>query len=273
MTPGVPPPSMTGQREAGGTIVVTGAGGGIGGAIVRRLLVDGWSVLATDVSQSALDALRDECPTGAALRTAKMDVTDRAQVSAVAAEMRGAGPTSGLVNAAGLLQNAMSLFGMDERQHRRIWAVNYFGAITCTQVFGVAMAELRIGSIVNVTSINEMRPLPLYAYAPAKAALGAFTAIAAGELAGVGIRVNAVAPGFTATPIFKAKIASGERDAGSLHDHTAMRRLVGPDEIAAAVGFLMSDNASAVTGVSMPVDAGWLATSHWMKFRNALSPE
>ena len=174
---------MTGQRESGGTVVVTGAGGGIGGAVVRRLLVDGWSVLATDVSQSALDALRDQCPTGDALRLATMDVADRAQVSAVAAKMRRAGPTIGLVNAAGLLQNAVPLFGMNERQHQRIWAVNYFGAITYTQVFGVVMAELRIGSIVNVTSVNEMRPLPLYAYAPVLSVFAPVTdLVAAGRL-------------------------------------------------------------------------------------------
>ena len=119
---------------------------------------------------------------------------------------------------------------------------------------------------MNITSINEHRPLPLHAYAPTKVALGALTTLTSGELGRLGIRVNAIAPGFTLTPILKAKIAAGKRDVKIIESHTALGRLVEPDEIAAVTSFLMSDDASAITGASIPVDAGWLATSHWMNF-------
>ena len=156
---------------------------------------------------------------------------------------------------------------MPDAEERRIWEVNYFGAVLCTQVFGGAMAQLGRGAIVNVTSINEHRPLPLHAYAPTKVALGALTQLTAGELGPEGVRVNAVAPGFTLTPLMQAKIAAGKRDVATLARHAALGRLVEPDEIAAVTAFLLSDAASAVTGASIPVDAGWLATSHWMNFR------
>src|SRR5690606_4968706 len=124
---------------------------------------------------------------------------------------------------------------------------------------------------VNITSINELRPLPLYAYAPAKAALGALTQISAGELASKNIRVNAIAPGFTRTPTLQAKIDTGKRDVAALEAATAMSRLVEIEEIASVVAFLLSDDSSAVCGASIPVDAGWLTTSHWMSFRGAVS--
>jgi NAD(P)-dependent dehydrogenase (short-subunit alcohol dehydrogenase family) len=142
--------------------------------------------------------------------------------------------------------------------------------VNCTQIFGAVMAEAGGGSIVNITSINEHRPLPLHTYAPTKVALGAWTTLSAGELGPAGIRVNAIAPGFTLTPIFKEKLAAGKRDVGVIKKHTAMGRLIEPSEIASVVSFLMSDDASAVSGASIPVDAGWLTTSYWMNFRDLL---
>jgi NAD(P)-dependent dehydrogenase (short-subunit alcohol dehydrogenase family) len=144
----------------------------------------------------------------------------------------------------------------------------YFGAVTCTQIFGAVMTDGLGGAIVNITSINEPRPLPLHAYAPTKVAMGALTVLSAGELGPKGVRVNAVAPGFTLTPIMEDKIRTGKRDVTTLKAHAAMGRLVGIDEIASVASFLFSDDSSAVTGASIPVDAGWLATSHWMNFRD-----
>ena len=258
---------MAAHRAARHGIVVTGAAGGIGLAITRRLLHDGWTVVATDVSQEALDAAAATLGPVPQLRFLRMDVTDRASVEGVAGALSAEGTAvAGLVNAAGLLQDVTSFLSMDDEQQRALWDVNYFGAVTCTQVLGAAMADAGGGAIVNITSINEHRPLPLHAYAPTKVALGALTTLTAGELGPLGIRVNAVAPGFTLTPILKAKIAAGKRDVRTLQAHTALGRLVEPDEVAAVTSFLMSDDASAITGASIPVDAGWLATSHWMNF-------
>jgi NAD(P)-dependent dehydrogenase (short-subunit alcohol dehydrogenase family) len=146
--------------------------------------------------------------------------------------------------------------------------VNYFGCVACTQAFGRMMIDNGGGAIVNITSINEHRPLPLHAYAPTKVALGALTQLSAGEFGPKGIRVNAIAPGFTLTPIMREKIRTGKRDVGAIERATAMGRLIEPEEIAAVASFLLSDDSSAITGVSIPVDAGWMAATHWMNFRD-----
>jgi NAD(P)-dependent dehydrogenase (short-subunit alcohol dehydrogenase family) len=262
---------MSRRRADRAAIVVTGAAGGIGGGIVRHLLADGWHVVATDLSADALETLRDGGQ-DAVLSLAPLDVSDSAAVSALAADLnaRGVG-VAGLVNTAGLLQDITPFMAMDDAAHRRIWDVNYFGALACTRAFGASIMTGGGGSIVNITSINAIRPLPLHAYAPTKVALGSLTSLTAGEFGRAGLRVNAVAPGFTLTPIMRAKIEGGLRDDSAIRQATAMGRLVEIEEIAAVVGFLMSDAASAVSGASIPVDAGWLATSHWMNFGSALA--
>jgi NAD(P)-dependent dehydrogenase (short-subunit alcohol dehydrogenase family) len=260
------------RRTQGAPIVVTGSGGGIGSAIVRRLRDDGWTVLATDRDEAALAPLRAAWAHDDRLRCAVLDVTAADDLARVAGELRanatGGVAVAGLVNVAGVLQDVMRLLKMPMDMQRQVWEVNYFGAERCIQAFAPLMIDGGGGAIVNITSINEIRPLPLHAYAPTKVALGALTSLAAGDLGPHGIRVNAVAPGFTLTPIFEEKIRTGKRKAEVLQAHSALGRLVRTDEIAAAVSFLLGDDASAVTGVSLPVDAGWLASSHWMNFRS-----
>lgn len=260
------------RRTQGAPIVVTGSGGGIGSAIVRRLRDDGWTVLATDRDEAALAPLRAAWAHHDRLRCAVLDVTSADDLARVAGELRanatGGVAVAGLVNVAGVLQDVMRLLKMPMDMQRQVWEVNYFGAERCIQAFAPLMIDGGGGAIVNITSINEIRPLPLHAYAPTKVALGALTSLAAGDLGPHGIRVNAVAPGFTLTPIFEEKIRTGKRKAEVLQAHSALGRLVRTDEIAAAVSFLLGDDASAVTGVSLPVDAGWLASSHWMNFRS-----
>lgn len=248
----------------GALIAVTGARGGIGSAVARRLLDDGWRVLALDVTVPP----ESDDPTGQ-LEHAVLDVSDPASIRRLTGTLQRAGvPVAGLVNVAGVLQDVRSLFDAVDESAERIWAVNYFGAQHCVREFAALMVTG--GSIVNVTSINAHRPLPLHDYAPAKVALDAATRLSAGELGQRGIRVNAVAPGFTMTPILAAKIAAGARDPSAVENSAALKRFVDPEEVAAAVSFLMSDDASAITGISLPVDAGWLATSHWMDFGGRL---
>ncbi len=260
------------RRTQGAPIVVTGSGGGIGSAIVRRLRDDGWTVLATDRDEAALAPLRAAWAHDDRLRCAVLDVTSADDLARVAGELRanatGGVAVAGLVNVAGVLQDVMRLLKMPMDMQRQVWEVNYFGAERCIQAFAPLMIDGGGGAIVNITSINEIRPLPLHAYAPTKVALGALTSLAAGDLGPHGIRVNAVAPGFTLTPIFEEKIRTGKRKAEVLQAHSALGRLVRTDEIAAVVSFLLGDDASAITGVSLPVDAGWLASSHWMNFRS-----
>lgn len=263
---------MARLRAAGARIVVTGAAGGIGSGIVERLLADGWRVLALDLTPASLEGLRARIGADDRLAVADLDVSSADAVERCAGDLAGRGvAVAGLVNAAGILQDAVPLLEMDLDHQRKVWDVNYFGAFHCTKWFGAMMAGNGGGAIVNITSINELRPLPLHAYAPSKVALGALTRLSAGELGAKSIRVNAVAPGFTRTPALQAKMDSGKRDARVLEKASAMGRLVEIEEIASVVGFLISDNASGVSGASIPVDAGWLTTSHWMNFGDLLA--
>lgn len=261
---------MSNLREAGAAVIVTGAAGGIGGGIVKRLLADGWRVVATDLNTKSLGALQSDVRPGQ-LVTASLNVAMPDEVGSVAEKLKvDRIAVAGLINAAGLLQDIGPFMAMEPAAQRRIWDVNYFGAVTCTQVFGALMISGDGGSIVNITSINELRPLPLHAYAPTKVALGSLTTLTAGEFGPAGVRVNSIAPGFTLTPIMREKIETGKRNVSAIENATAMRRLVEIEEIAAVASFLMSDDASAITGASIPVDAGWLATSHWMNFGEML---
>lgn len=262
---------MTGFRNAGATIVVTGAAGGIGSGIVRRLTEDGWHVLATDLSLENLENLRSQIDASDQLSVAVLDVADADAVKSCAEDLAARGiAICGLVNAAGILQDAVPLMELGLDHQRKVWDVNYFGAFHCTKWFGEMMTD-RGGAIVNITSINELRPLPLHAYGPSKVALGALTQISAGELGAKSIRVNAIAPGFTRTPILQAKMDSGMRDARVLEEASALKRLVEIEEIASVASFLISDDASGITGASIPVDAGWLVKSHWMNFEDLLA--
>jgi NAD(P)-dependent dehydrogenase (short-subunit alcohol dehydrogenase family) len=265
--------TMTARRNAGAAIVVTGAAGGIGMAIVNRLHSDGWLVVASDRDETALDAVRSAFVNADRILPIVIDVTRRDSVEEAAASLRQRKvPVTGLINVAGLLQDVQPLLEVTSEQQAAMWDVNYFGALNCMQVFVPQMIEAGVGAIVNITSINEHRPLPLHTYAPTKVALGALTQLAAGEFGPHGVRVNAVAPGFTLTPILQRKIESGARDATVIERHTAMGRLVLPSEIAAVVSFLVGDDASAISGASLTVDAGWMATAHWMNYRELGRP-
>ncbi|WP_165720737.1 SDR family NAD(P)-dependent oxidoreductase [Bordetella trematum] len=266
MKGGNPLQNQAQRKQAGACVVVTGAAGGIGAAVARRLHDDGWHVVATDLCAAALSEALQTSPR---MSLATLDVARPDSVAQLAEHLHSSLPAgvAGLVNVAGVLQDVRALLDMDDDAARRIWEVNYFGAERCMKALAPAMIAGGGGSVVNITSINELQPLPLHAYAPSKVALGALTRLAAGEFGPAGVRVNAVAPGFTLTPIFRDKLDSGKRDAGMIEQHTAMGRLVETSEIASAVSFLIGDDASAITGISLPVDCGWLASAHWMNFR------
>lgn len=185
MTPRPHPTGLLGcgqaaRRTDGDVVVVTGGTGGIGLAVVERLLDDGWNVLAGDVA----DPPHPNSPRPG-LENAQLDVADPEAVRRVATrlaeEERG---VAGLVNVAGLLQDVTALDAVDPALVERIWSVNYLGAHRCMVEFARLMRDG--GSIVNITSINAHRPLPLHAYAPVKAALDAATRLAAGELGAAG---------------------------------------------------------------------------------------
>ena len=240
--------------------VVTGGAGGIGAATVRKLAAAGWRVAVLDRDWAPARQLADEVG-GLAVR---VDIADRSSLEAAAREVRESlGPCSGLVAAAAHLENPHAPEHQDPAEWERILATNLTGTFVTLQEFARPMLERRHGSIVTIGSITALNSSPLVAYGPTKAAIVAMTRNCAVAWGRNGIRVNCVCPGPTRTPAVEASYARGERDPETMRRQTALGRLVQPTEVADVISWLLSDGSSAVTGATIPVDAGVLAAQLW----------
>jgi NAD(P)-dependent dehydrogenase (short-subunit alcohol dehydrogenase family) len=192
------------------------------------------------------------------------DVGDEASVEACAARIEAEfGPVAVLVNSAGILQMPLRPHDLPMKQWDDVIRIDQRGTYVACLAFGRGMIRRGTGSIVNIASVTSLRSVPLHAYAPAKAAVASITECLAAEWGPSGVRVNAISPGYTLTPALQAQADRGERDLSKLAANAALQRLVGMDEVARAVAFLASDAASAVTGVNLPVDCGWLVATTW----------
>ena len=168
-------------------------------------------------------------------------------------------PSSVLVNSAGVLQNVADIATFSLEEHDKVWAINYRGTYLCCRAFAPRMAARRSGSIVNISSTSAAGAMPLLAYGPGKAAIQNLTAILAVELGPDNVRVNAVMPGYVLTEQMQSRIDAGKRDPRSMKNHSALGRMVSPDDVANGIHFLCSDAASCITGIALPIDAGYLA--------------
>jgi NAD(P)-dependent dehydrogenase (short-subunit alcohol dehydrogenase family) len=243
--------------------VVTGGASGIGEASARRLGRAGHPVAVLDINGEKAETVAASIAVdGCTARAWTVDVTDAAAVAAVGAEIQRAfGAVEILVNSGGVLQNATRILDMPLDEAERIFRINYFGTLICCQVFGRMMKAAKRGSIINLASINSFRCSAQPAYAVSKAAIVMLTETLAAELGPHGVRVNAVAPGYTLTPPIKARIDSGQRDPAAITGATALGKFVMPADVAEAILFLCSENAALITGITMPIDAGWLAAA------------
>ncbi len=237
------------------TALVTGGASGIGEASTRRMAQAGWRVIVADINETAGTKVASEIGG----RFLPLDVTDMAQVQAVTADILAhEGHIDVLVNSGGVLQSPLRLMEMELSELDRILNINTSGTIRVCQSVGRHMAERGTGAIVNMGSLNSLVPMPHPAYAMSKVAITRVTELLACELGRQGVRVNAVAPGYTLTPAMQARIDAGERNPQAVFDRCALPRWVKPAEIADAVFFLASDAASAITGALLPVDCGWV---------------
>jgi NAD(P)-dependent dehydrogenase (short-subunit alcohol dehydrogenase family) len=140
------------------------------------------------------------------------------------------------------------------------------GTFLVARSVGVKMAERRHGAIVNVASVAGMTSGPIHPYTAAKAGVIQITQTLAAEWGRSGVRVNAVSPGFTRTAALEAGIASGALNKKWLESPTAMNRLVEPIEVAQAIAWLLSPMSSGVTGINLPIDAGYIAGTTWAAY-------
>lgn len=232
--------------------LVTGGASGIGEAAARRFAAAGWTVVLADVNDDRGQAVAAEI--GA--RYQPLDVTDEAAVNRLADSLP---RIDVLVNAGGVLQSPARLMTMDLTEIDRIFGINATGTIRVCRAVGAKMAAAGQGAIVNIGSLNSFVPAPHPAYALSKVAVTRITEILACELGRSGVRVNAVAPGYTLTPAMQARIDRGERNPEAVFARSALPRWVQPAEVAEVIHFLATPAASAVTGIVMPVDCGWLA--------------
>ena len=242
--------------------VVTGGASGIGEGCVRKLWSLGYMVEILDRQGEQATRLVDELNLSSnRVKFRYVDVADSHHVEERAQEIWNEYQRLDvLVTSAGILESSANILDMDLDAHDRVWQVNYHGTVHCARSFGRLMRTARCGSIVTVGSTTSFVAFPLPAYCPGKTAIRRFTEILAVELGRFGVRVNGVAPTYVITPAMQAKIDAGERDSEVLRNSGALDLLVEPEHIGEAVAFLCSDAASAITGVMLPVDAGFNAT-------------
>jgi NAD(P)-dependent dehydrogenase (short-subunit alcohol dehydrogenase family) len=236
--------------------LVTGAARGIGLATAKRFLAEGWRVALLDIDgdtlRSAVASIGDSDHT----LVLECDVSDAREVAAAIDKLaKRFGRLDALINNAGVAVFASVLETSDE-DWSRILAVNLFGPFLCTKAAVPLMREHAGGAIVNITSISAVRASTLRsAYGTSKAGLAHLTKQLAVELASLGIRVNAVAPGPVDTAMARAVHTAEIRT--DYHDAIPLNRYGLEDELAEAILFLSSERSSYITGQVLAVDGGF----------------
>lgn len=248
----------TPQRFDGKTIIITGAGSGIGRATATRIAREGGRVIATDVVAERLEDLRTELVDGAGLLVEAVigDVTDEATIVALLAA---AGRRiDGLANVAGIMDAFLPPNEVDDATWDRVFTVNVTGPMRLTRAVLPQMIAAGEGAIVNVASEAALRASAAgVAYTSSKHAIAGFTKSIAFFHGPQGIRANAVAPGAVATNIdapMRSEYAASR--VGPIMQ-TNIPPVAQPEQLAAAITWLLSADSANINGAVLPSDGGW----------------
>lgn len=251
----------------GRVAVVTGGGGGIGGAVSRALAAAGARTVVNDIDPALLSATIDDIARSGGQGTAVPgDIRQPAVVGALADAALGVdgGRIDVLVNNVGDYRPNGRFLKTGPEQWEALYAVNLEHVFACTRAMAPAMVERGSGSIVNVSTVEAFRGIPANAvYSAFNAGINAFTRSLAVELGRHGVRVNAIAPDLADTLQTPAASMLRGRDPEMVRHWAPLGRFGQPEEYADVVVFLASEQSRYVTGHVIPVDGGTTAASGW----------
>lgn len=252
-------PTPSPFRLEGKTVLISGAGGGIGRVLVQTFHAAGASIVGADRDPKLLDGLP-------LTRSVLFDQADaKATRAAILADIAAHGVVDAVIANAGFTR-AEHLGHLDDDVWASEMAINLNGAYALVDPLTAAMAERGSGNVVFVSSVNALQHFGNPAYSAAKAGLVAYARAIAVERGGQGVRANVVAPGSVRTPAWDHRLAADPHLLDKVLPHYPLGRMVSPEEVANAALFLASDAASGITGVTIPVDAG--LTSGNLRFVN-----
>lgn len=256
-----------GIRFLGRVVVVTGGGSGIGRQIAQELYSEGAQVHILGRNKEKLDLAKRKIESEiekqetSGIFCYQCDVSGADRVDAIFQLIKeDCGNVTGLVNSAAINPSRNDILHTDYRDWQETINVNLNGAFNCCRAAIIQMLEEGMGSIVNIASVGGLNPFrERTSYNSSKFGMIGLTESIALDYADKGIRINAVCPGYVRTeltaPLFEKM---GQEKFEQLVNAHAMRRLGRPEEIAKAVLFLLSHEASFITGIAMPVDGGYL---------------
>ncbi|RIJ45895.1 SDR family oxidoreductase [Maribellus luteus] len=269
----------------GKVCVITGGAGVLGSAMVKAIASVGTKIAIADINKEVADKVAAEiaAESGAQVIGVEANVLDKASLEKAKAEINEKlGEIDILINGAGgnspqattkveqLLEENIdrledSFYGLEMEGFDKVFALNFKGTLLPTMVFTTDMLKNRKGVVLNVSSMNSYKPLTkIPAYSAAKASINNFTEWLAVHLAKVGIRVNAIAPGFFITNQNRF-LVTDEKTGGysprgqKIVDNTPMGKFGEPEDLQGATLFLISDISNFITGIVIPVDGGYSA--------------